>query len=95
MGLSLETIVDYVTKKDLSTHNKICNLWLKAGNKAKDFPTLPPIWFDVEITLKNGNKYKSFLASINNWGGVQFVINRPFRQRLYIDINDVTKWEFI
>ena len=33
-SLSLETIADYVTKKDLSVHNKVCNLWLKAGNKA-------------------------------------------------------------
>ena len=94
-SLSLETIADCVTKKDLSVHNKICNLWLKAGNKAEDFPKLPPCWMDVEITLKNGKKYKSFLASINNWGGVQFVINRVFKKRIYLETEDVVSWEFI
>jgi hypothetical protein len=94
-GLSLETIADYVTRKDLSVHNKICNLWIKAGNKAEDFPKLPPCWFDVEITLKNGKKYKSMLASINNWGGVQFVINQTFKKRIYLDIDEVVSWEFV
>lgn len=94
-SLSLETIVDYVTKKDLSVHKKICNLWLKSGNKAEDFPKLPPCWFDVEITLKNGKKYKSMLASINNWGGVQFVINQTFKKRIYLDTDEVVSWEFI
>jgi hypothetical protein len=94
-SLSLETIVDYVTKKDLSVHKKICNLWLKAGNKAEDFPKLPPCWMDVEITLKNGKKYKSMLASINNWGGVQFVINRMFKERIYLETEEVVSWEFI
>ena len=94
-SLSLETITNYVTKKDLSVHNKICNLWLKAGNKAEDFPKLPPCWMDVEITLKNGKKYKSFLASINNWGGVQFVINRMFKERIYLETDEVVSWEFV
>jgi hypothetical protein len=94
-SLSLETIADYVTKKDLSVHKKICNLWLKAGNKAEDFPKLPPCWMDVEITLKNGKKYKSFLASINNWGGVQFVINRMFKERIYLDTEEIVSWEFV
>lgn len=94
-SLSLETIADYVTKKDLSVHQKIVNLWLKSGNKAKDFPKLPPCWMDVEITLKNGKKYKSFLASINNWGGVQFVINRMFKERIYLETDKVINWEFI
>jgi hypothetical protein len=94
-SLSLETIADYVTKKDLSVHKKICNLWLKAGNKSEDFPKLPPCWMDVEITLKNGKKYKSFLASINNWGGVQFVINRMVKDRVYIEIEEVVSWEFV
>ena len=94
-GLSLETIADYVTKKDLSVHNKVCNLWLKAGNKAEDFPKLPPCWMDVEITLKNGKKYKSFLASINKWGGFQFVINRVCKKRIYLETEDVVSWEFV
>jgi len=94
-SLSLETIADYVTKKDLSIHKKICNLWIKSGNKVEDFPKLPPCWMDVEITLKNGNKYKSFLASINNWGGVQFVINRMFKERIYLDTEEVVSWEFV
>jgi hypothetical protein len=94
-SLSLETIADYVTKKDLSVHNKICNLWLKDGNKAEDFPKLPPWWIDVEITLKSGKKYKSFLASINNWGGVKFVINRMFKERIYLETDEVVSWEFV
>lgn len=94
-SLSLETIADFVTHKDLSVHNKICNLWLKSGNKREDFPKLPPCWFDVEITLKNGKKYKSMLVSINNWGGVQFVINRPFKNRVYLDTEEVVSWVFI
>lgn len=94
-SLSLETIVNYVTKKDLSVHKKVCNLWLKSGNKAGDFPKLPPCWFDVEITLKNGKKYKSMLASINNWGGVQFVINQTFKKRIYLDTDEVVSWEFV
>jgi hypothetical protein len=94
-SLSLEIIADYVTKKDLSVHNKICKLWLKSGNKAEDFPELPPCWFDVEITLKNGKKYKSMLASINNWGGVQFIINRMFKERIYLDTEEVVSWEFV
>ena len=94
-SLYLETIVDYVTKKDLSVHKKICNLWLKSGNKAEDFPKLPPCWFDVEITLKNGKKYKSMLASINNCGGVQFVINQTFKKRIYLDTDEVVSWEFV
>ena len=65
-----------------------------ARNKAKDFPKLPPCWIDVEITLKNGKKYKSFLASINNWGGVQFIINKTFK-RIYLETEEVIKWEFI
>ena len=93
-SLSLETIVDYVTKKDLSVHKKICNLWLKSGNKAEDFPKLPPCWFDVEITLKNGKKYKSMLAS-NNLGGVQFVINQTFKKRIYLNTDEVISWEFV
>ena len=93
--LSLETITRYVTKKDLSVHNKICNLWLNAGNKAEDFPKLPPCWFDVEITLKNGKKYKSMLASLNNSGGVQFVINKTFKKRIYLDTDEVISWEFV
>ena len=95
ISLSLETIVDYVTKKDLSVHKKICNLWLKAGYKAEEFPKLPPCWFDVEITLKTGKKYKSMLASINNWGVVQFVINQTFKKRIYLDTEEVVSWEFI
>lgn len=94
-SLSLETIVDYVTHKDLSNHKKIVNLWVKSGNNIKDFPKLPPVWFDVIITLKNGKKYKSMLASINNWGGVQFVINRTFKSRLYLDVDEVVSWEFV
>jgi len=93
-SLSLENIVDYITNKQLSTHNKIINLWLKSGNKKEDFPKLPPCWMDVEITLKNGKKYKSFLASINNWGGVKFVINHIFKERDYLDVEDIVKWEF-
>lgn len=94
-NLSLETIADYVTKKDLSVHNRICNLWLKAGNKPKDFPKLPPCYMDVYITLKNGKKCKSFLASVNHWGGVQFIINRMFRERIYLNTEEVVSWEFI
>ena len=93
--LSLENIVDYITKKNLSTHNKIINLWLKSGNKKEDFPELPPCWMNVEITLKNGKKYKSFLASINNFGGVNFVINHTFKKRDYLDVEEIAKWEFI
>lgn len=94
-SLSLETIVDYVTNKDLSVHKKICHLWLKSGNKAEEFPKLPPCWFDVEITLENGEKYKSMLVSINNRGGVQFVINRMFKHRIYLDTDEVVNWEFV
>ena len=94
-SLSLETIANYITKKDLSVHNKICNLWIKAGNKAENFPKLPPCYMDVEIILKNGKKYKSFLAGVNNWGGVQFVINRMFKERIYLDTEEVVSWEFV
>lgn len=94
-SLSLETIADYVTKEELSIHLKICNLWLKSGNKIEDFPKLPPCWFDVKITLKNGKKYKSFLASINNWGGVQFIINQRLKKRIYLDTDEVVSWEFV
>jgi hypothetical protein len=50
---------------------------------------------DVEITLKNGKKYKSFLASINNCGGVQFIINRMFKERIYLETEEVVSWEFV
>jgi hypothetical protein len=93
--LSLETIADYVTKKDVSVHNKICGLWLDAGNKAEDFPKLPPCWIDVKITLKDGKKFKSKLASINNRGGVQFVIDSMFKERIYLDTDEVVSWVFI
>ena len=95
MEIPLEIIADYITNKDLSVHNKICNLWLKSGNKAEDFPKLPPCYIDVEITLINGKKYKSMLVSINNWGGVEFVINRIFKDRIYLDVEEVTNWKFI
>lgn len=93
--LSLEDIADYFTKKDLSLHKKIVNLWLKSGNKAKEFPKLPPCWLDVEITLKNGKKYNSMLSSTNNCGGVQFVINKNFKKRIYLSTDEVVNWEFI
>jgi len=35
------------------------------------------------------------LASINNWGGVQFVINQTFKKRIYLDTDEVVSWEFI
>ena len=44
---------------------------------------------------KNGKKYKSMLASINNWGGVQFVINRMFKERIYLDTDEVVSWKFV
>jgi hypothetical protein len=93
--LQLENIVDYVTNKELSVHKKICNIWLKSGNNPKDFPKLPPCYFDVIITLKSGKKYKSMLVSINNWGGVQFIINRAFQKRIYLDVDKIVYWEFI
>jgi hypothetical protein len=92
---SLANIADLVQNKEISVHNKIINLWLMFGNEAKDFPKLPPVWIDVLITLKNGKKHKSMLASINNQGGVQFVVNQAFKQRLYLDVEEVIKWEFI
>lgn len=93
--MKLERILDLVTNNDLSTHKKICWLWLESGNKKEDFPKLPPHYYKVLITLKNGKKYKSFLAEINNWGGSQFIVNRMFGDRLYIDTDEVESWEFI
>jgi len=93
--MKLENIVDYITNKDLSVHNKICNLWLGAGNRVEDFPKLPPCWLNVEIILKNGKKYKSMLVEINKWGGYQFVINRKFKKRLYLETDEIISWKFI
>jgi hypothetical protein len=50
---------------------------------------------DVEITLKNGEKYKSFLGSINNCGEVKYVINRVFNKRIYLETEKVVSWVFI
>jgi hypothetical protein len=92
--LSLEIIIDYVTD-NTSVHDKIINLWLLSGNKKEDFPKLPPSYANVEIVLKNGNKFKAFLADINSWGGKQFIVNRCLRKRLYINTEEVIKWVFV
>ena len=93
--MKLERIVDLVTDKDLSTHNKIINLWLDSGNKREDFPKLPPCWFDVLITLKNGKKYKAILAEINRFGGCEFVVKTTFKGKVYIETGEVIDWKFI
>lgn len=91
--MKLEDIVRYVTDKDISVHNKICNLYIKSGNKAEDFPKLPPCYFDVEITTKNNKKYKAILIDYKG-NPIEYAVN-SWRGRFYIPLEDVVKWEFI
>ncbi len=90
MENKLSEVCRYIQGKDISTHNKIIGLWLMLGGSAEEFPKLPPEYMNVLITLKNGKSYKSFRNECR-----EFIVNRSLRERLYINEEEIVKWEFI
>lgn len=93
----LGDIYDYVTKNDLSVHQKVVLIWLLT-NKREDFPKLPPELCPCKITLKDGSNFNAYLDKLvcgNRWNEYGFNNHiRKYGRRTW-EYEEVEKWEFI
>lgn len=89
-------IYDLIKNKELSTHNKIINLWVNGGGTKDTFPDLPPLICTCEITLHNGSRFRAYREQkCPNWieYGNTWAIRRNGR-RMW-NIEEVKSWVFI